>query len=173
MKYEIVKSDYKEFEGIKVYRIRYLSDGSLGGYIQSENNLSQDGNAQVYGDALVYGNARVSENAQVSGNARVFGNAQVFGDAWVSGDARVSSVVEIIMLGPIGSRNAMLSAYFDKDKNILVSTGCFLGSMSEFEKAVKDRYANKGFGKDYSEAIKFIKSKMKRVKEASHDKLAE
>ena len=91
----------------KLFRIRALvafgnvEAGELGGYVEKEENLSDDGDAWVYGDAQVYGNARVygnahvSENAQVyeyaevSGNAKVFGNAQVFGSAQVFGDAQV------------------------------------------------------------------------------------
>ena len=173
-KYELTKSDKLEYPGLILYRVKYIKDGSLGGYIESEKNLSQDGdaqvtgNAQVYGDALVSGNARVSGDAQVSGNARVYGNALVYGDAQVTGNAQVygnalvTKAQEILMVGPIGSRNAMLSAYFDKDKNLLVSTGCYLGTIKEFMEKVEGVYGNKGYGSDYAEAIKFIEKKMKR-----------
>ena len=113
MKYEILKDEFIELDGRKLYRIKALKDfrdvrkGTVGGYIESEQNLSQEGdawvsgNAQVYdnarvsGDAQVYGyawvsgNAQVYDNAQVYGNARVSGDAQVYGDAWVSGNAQV------------------------------------------------------------------------------------
>ena len=45
----------------KLYRIQALKDfarakaGDIGGYIESESNLSQSGNAWVYGDARVSG----------------------------------------------------------------------------------------------------------------------
>jgi len=100
MKYELVKTDTKQFEGKTLYRIRALTAigllvaaGDLGGYVECEKNLDQGGDAWVYGNALVSGNARVSGNAWVYGNARVYGNAlvygnaQVFGDAWVYGNA--------------------------------------------------------------------------------------
>lgn len=51
-----------------------IKSGEIGGYIEKEANLSQDGNAWVCGDAEVYGNAWVC------------GNAKVYGDAWVSGN---------------------------------------------------------------------------------------
>ena len=57
-----------------------IKSGDLGGFIFSERNLSQSGDAWVYGDA------QVSGNAQVYGNARVYGDARVSGDAWVSFD---------------------------------------------------------------------------------------
>ena len=64
-----------------------VKTGSLGGYVESEENLS--GDAWVSGDAKVYGNARVSGDAWVSGDAKVYGNAWVSGNAKVSGDAEV------------------------------------------------------------------------------------
>ena len=79
-----------------------VAPGDIGGWIESENNLSVSGNAWVYGNAEVYGNACVFGNARVyfnacvygnamvSGNAEVYGNASVHGDAWVSGNAKVS-----------------------------------------------------------------------------------
>ena len=73
-----------------------IQKGELGGWIESERNLSQEGEAFVYEQSKVYGNARVEGNAEVrgnaeiSGNAEVYGNANVYDDARVYGDARVS-----------------------------------------------------------------------------------
>jgi carbonic anhydrase/acetyltransferase-like protein (isoleucine patch superfamily) len=81
--------------GITLKRIRRISDGEVGGWIEKESNLSMFGNAWVsdnawvYGDAWVYGNARVYGDARVSDNARVYGDARVSGDAWVSDNAWV------------------------------------------------------------------------------------
>ncbi len=78
-----------------LFRITALRDvgsveaGTVGGLIESEQNLSHDGRAWVYDDAIVCGHARVSGNAQVFQNARVYGNAEVFNNAKVSGCARV------------------------------------------------------------------------------------
>ena len=94
MKYKLTEK-YIENLGVKLFQIQAVTDfgrvskGELGGYIQSEQCLSQSGNAWVSGNAQVYGNAHVSGDAQVSGNALVFGNAKVLGDAWVYGNARV------------------------------------------------------------------------------------
>ena len=107
LKYEFTGETTTLFNGTVLHRIRALKDfseickGDLGGWIESEKNLSQNGNAWVYDNARVYGNAEVSGNAWVSGdagvygnakvydNARVYGNAEVYGNAWVSGDAGV------------------------------------------------------------------------------------
>ena len=100
-KYRLTKTTKIAVNGTQLYQIEAVKDflnvkkGDLGGYISSEKNLSQDGDAWVSGDAWVFGNAwvdgnaRVSGNVRVSGNAWVYGNARVSGDAWVFGDALV------------------------------------------------------------------------------------
>ena len=95
-KYELIATDKTTLSGAPLLQIRALRKfsevgiGDLGGYVQSEANLSQGSdNAWISGDAQVYGNAQVCGDAQVFGNARVYGDAQVFGDAWVFGNARV------------------------------------------------------------------------------------
>lgn len=63
--------------GIVLHRIKRVSDGAIGGWIEKESNLSHADESWVYGDA------------QVSGNAQVYGDAWVYGDAQVYGNARV------------------------------------------------------------------------------------
>lgn len=81
--------------GATLYRIEALKDfgeikkGDKGGFIESEDNLSHEGNAWVYDDAWVYGSASVYGNARVCGNTRVYNHACVHGDARVCGDALV------------------------------------------------------------------------------------
>jgi carbonic anhydrase/acetyltransferase-like protein (isoleucine patch superfamily) len=76
-------------DGHILHRIKRLSDDKLCGWIEKEENLSQEGNCWVDGNATVYGDAQVYGNAIVCGDARVYGNAQVYGNAIVCGDARV------------------------------------------------------------------------------------
>lgn len=70
--------------------------GTLGGWVEREENLSHAGMAWIADNAIVYGNARVYGNAIVGDEAIVYGNAIVYGDAMicdkaiVSGDTRVS-----------------------------------------------------------------------------------
>ncbi len=84
-KYELT-NEYITYLGRKLYRIKALKNfgnvkiDELGGYIEKEDNLSQDGNAWVYGDAIVFGDAIVAGNARVFGDTMVFGNAIVFGN---------------------------------------------------------------------------------------------
>ena len=61
-----------------IFQIEALEDfgdvkkGDLGGWVESEKNLSHEGECWVYGNARVYGNAHVCENAKVYGNAKVY-----------------------------------------------------------------------------------------------------
>ena len=62
-KYELLVEDTITFFGVQLFRIKALisfsgiKKGEIGGYIASEKNLSQYGNAWVYGNARVYGDA--------------------------------------------------------------------------------------------------------------------
>jgi len=100
MKFKLT-SETKVFLGRTLYRIEALIDfgivkkGELGGYVEKETNLSQNGNAWVSDDARVYGAARVYGDAQVYGDAWVYGAAQVYGDAWVYGAAQVGGNAQV------------------------------------------------------------------------------
>ena len=111
-KYEFVPGDEITIApGRTVKRIRALvaiscfaSAGSLGGYIESEKSLSQDGDAWVSGDARVSGNAWVYGNAWVCGNARVSGDARVYGDA------------QVLWVSKVGGELGTLTAFRNKDE---------------------------------------------------------
>ena len=94
-KYELVPDAEERFMGRVVHRICAMRDfgcvraGSIGGFVESEDNLSQEGEAWIYGDAVVCDDAKVFENASVYGYAKVLGNASVYNDAVVAGHASV------------------------------------------------------------------------------------
>ena len=90
-----------QINGVTLYRIKRLSDDLLGGYIESEANLSQYGTCFVYDKARVFGKAQVSGKARVYGEALVFGKAQVSGKALVSGKAKFQRTIQALYLYPI------------------------------------------------------------------------
>ncbi len=61
-KYKLT-SETKEWYGTKLYRIEAIMSfgnvdkGEKGGFVEKEENLSQEGNAWVFGDAQVYGDS--------------------------------------------------------------------------------------------------------------------
>ena len=90
-----------EVEGKALYRIEALKDfceikkGDKGGFIESEDNLSHEGNAWVYDDACVYDNALVTDDACVSDNARVYNDARLSGNSWVYDHSRVYGTARV------------------------------------------------------------------------------
>ena len=137
------------YYGKKLFRIKSSIDfrdvkrGEVGGFIEKEENLSQDGNAWVSGDALVYGNARVSGDAWVSGNARVSG------DAWVSGNARVYGNADYACVKGFGRECRNTTFFRTKDGGVSVVCGCFRGTMQEFREKVKETHGESKMAKEY------------------------
>ena len=194
-KYELT-SETKQWLGRTLYRIRALvafgevDAGELGGWIEKESNLDQNGNAWVYGNARVYGNALVYGNARVYGNAWVYGNALVYGNAWVYGNARVygdalvygdaqvygnawvcgnalvcgnARVYErraIMWISVIGSR-ADTVTFFAEGGTIGVTVGCFYGSIAKFEERVRATHGDNEHAKAYMLAIELAKLRVK------------
>lgn len=158
----------KSFFGIELNQIMAVVDfgdvrtGDVGGWIESENNLSQFGNAWVSGNARVSGDARVSDNARVSddarvyGDARVSGNACVYGNAYVYGNARVSDEQHILVIGPVGSRNDF-TTFFKTNRGISVKCGCFQGDLNDFLSSVERTHGDSCHGKVYRLAAEMAK----------------
>ena len=139
-KYELT-NETKVVFGTTLYRIRALiafgnvSVGDLGGWIEKEENLAQDGNAWV------------------SGNARV------------CGDAEVLMPVHLLTIGAIGSRDGCTTFFRTKEKQIKVSCGCFLGTVAEFAEKVKQTHGNSKHAKTYALAIELAKAQIEDVEE--------
>jgi carbonic anhydrase/acetyltransferase-like protein (isoleucine patch superfamily) len=105
-KYELT-DETVEFNGVTLHRIRALRDirdikngdiksvkaGDLGGYIESEKNLSTTGscwvcnNAKVYEKAVIDGRALVDREAVVRGEACISDNCLITGNAFIEGHA--------------------------------------------------------------------------------------
>lgn len=95
-KYEITKESMHN-GCVTLHRIKALIDiprfkvkkGDLGGWIEKESNLSQNGSCWVSKNAQIFGDAAVTDNARVMGFARVYGRASVRGNAKVKDNATV------------------------------------------------------------------------------------
>ena len=106
-KYVLVPDNQIVHNGATLYAIKSLRSfgdvkaGTLGGYIESEANLSHSGNCWVYDNAKVYGKAKVYDRAKVYGSAKVAGtcqvvdNGEVFGNAVITDDYIVGEDMEI------------------------------------------------------------------------------
>ncbi|WP_049820141.1 hypothetical protein [Bradyrhizobium japonicum] len=89
-KYSLDLTDRRNRNGVLLSRI-VRSDGTRGGYVQNEANLSQSGTCWLHNDSEAFGDARITDNAQVYG--QVFGQASVSGDCRINGQVFDSAVV--------------------------------------------------------------------------------
>jgi len=146
-KYELLTNDTVPLpNGEVMYRIRALKDvdgvvraGELGGYIESEDNLAQEGNCWVYencyvlddarvsGDAIVYGKVFISQRAQIGDDAALCGYIQVGGDtqigqsAYVLGDAKITGNDDIIYFDNVDGRMTCYCSHADELKIVFSS----------------------------------------------------
>lgn len=129
-KYEFT-GEIKTIFGIEFKQIRaivnfgYVVAGEIGGWIESEKNLNQSGNAWVYGDA------------RVSGNARVYGDAEVKKDD------------DYMVIGGAGRYNRFTTFFKCRDKTIKVVCGCFFGTIIEFRAKAKETHKGNKHEKVY------------------------
>ncbi len=118
-KYELVLDRQIIVGRTTLYRIRALKDfgnvkaGDLGGFVRSEENLSQLGDCWVFDDAKIYDQVVVSDGAQIHGlscvfghswvgdRGRVLGNAQVFGYGRVFKDGLVFDNAKVMDHGQV------------------------------------------------------------------------
>ena len=152
----------------KLYRIESLKDfafikkGDKGGFVESEENLSQVGSCWIYndtkvcGNAWVYGDAKVFGDAEIYDNVRVYGNAEVFGNVYIKGDADISSISDYIFFKNWWSSGRCFT--WTRSNNMW-SVGCFYGTGEELiAKAYKDSEIS---GKEYELVVKYVESILK------------
>ena len=178
-KYELT-SETKVFNDVELHRIKSLKSfgnikkGELGGWIESEKNLSQyvdawvydnaivcenarvDGHAMVYGNARVDGNATVGDYAMVCGNATIGENATIYWDATVCGNATVRETADFIVFKNRWSSGRHFTWTRSNNK---WKVGCFYGSGEELiAKAYEDSEKS---GREYERVVNYVESILK------------
>lgn len=99
-KYELTDIKHPTLE---LHRIRALIDipsigvkaGDLGGYVEGEHNLSQDGDCWIFDDARVTGQGRITGRVRVTGRAWVFGPLSVADGTIISWRTRLKGGVPV------------------------------------------------------------------------------
>lgn len=105
----------------------FVKVGELGGWIEKEENLSHEGKAWVWG------------------NAKVCGDAEVF------------LASHVLVMGSVGSRNDFTTFFRDKDNEITVKCGCFLGKIDKFLEKVTQTHGNNKYALVYRAAVEVAK----------------
>ena len=133
------------FRTATLHRIRAIAEfglvkiGDLGGWIEKEENLSHEGKAWVCGDAEVWGNAKVF------------------------------SASHVLVIGAIGSRDDFTTFFRDKDNEITVKCGCFLGKIDKFLEKVTQTHGDSKYALVYRAAVEVARLQIDLSGEAPKD----
>ena len=133
------------FRTATLHRIRAVAEfglvkiGDLGGWIEKEENLSHEGKAWVWGDAEV------------------------------CGDAKVFSASHVLVIGAIGSRDDFTTFFRDKDNEITVKCGCFLGKIDKFLEKVTQTHGDSKYALVYRAAVEVARLQIDLSGEAPKD----
>ena len=149
-KFELMSEHKINWFGHTLYRIRAcvsfttisgdeIKVGDLGGWVEKESNLSHEGKSWI------------------CGNAKIWGNAEIWGDAKICGDAEIFSTNHVLVIGCIGSRNDFTTFYRDKDNEITVKCGCFLGKIDKFLEKVSQTHGDTKYALVYKAAVEVAK----------------
>ena len=141
-------------DGTTLYRIRALRDigdcvkaGDLGGFVESDKNLSHSGSSWVYDNAQVY------DDACVCGNACVCGGAYVYGYAYVRDNAIIQNIRDYFVFKNWWSSGRYFTWTRSNDK---WTVGCFHGTGQELiAKAYKDSELS---GREYERVVNYVES---------------
>ena len=121
-KYEITDIEHPKDPGLhRIRALRRVSEtvgpGTLGGYVQSEENLSQENDgAWIYGEAICCESAIVTKGGFLTDHARASGSALISGEAEIGGYARVRD--RAIVTGGTVQENALVCGEAVVRKNV-------------------------------------------------------
>lgn len=164
-KYELLNDGIIEIGPDKnLYRIRALRDfrdvkkGDLGGYVESEDNLSHEGDCWIFNDARVFG------GAYISGDSKIFNSVTVFGAAEVSENAYIEYQNDIFWMTGFGSELRTTTVFQDSEipGEWRVVCGCFTGSVTEFKDWI-DKTCPEMYQKSYKIMVSLIKARIEIV----------
>ena len=101
-KYKILPETKRKLaNGRTVFRIQALrnfsdvKEGDIGGWIESEKNLSQKGNCWIYDNAIVTHSARVIDDAKIQNDVMIADSALIFENALIRNNAVVHNSASV------------------------------------------------------------------------------
>lgn len=73
---------------------------------------------------------------------------------------RFFSISHVLVIGPIGSRNDFTTFFRDKDSEITVKCGCFLGKIDKFLEKVCETHGDSKYAIVYRSAVEIAKQQI-------------
>lgn len=178
LKYEL--TDETKNQGILLHRIRALKDfgnvkaGDLGGFIESMDNLSQDGDCWVYEHGQVMEEAVVEGNAKIKGtvkdSAHIMGNSETGPWTFVGSHAVLNNVKlyeKSQVLGSASVSDTVMHGISQINGNSTVCNAALYGHALISDSNVKPAGSDKVHMSDYSYIINADVSAALRMKDNS------
>lgn len=155
-KYEITTNELV-IDGRKFFQVKALKDfgsvmaGKLGGYVEGEHNLSQEGTCWIDQGVIVMDNACVIHDAYVSGNSSIRGNARVYDRAFVR-NATVCDNAVVMGASHVYGGNYDYNSIVIKDDAVVSGSlhGSFVICGNANIKGNIENYSDKWIGTDTS-----------------------
>lgn len=93
---------------------------------------------------------------EISSNAQVDFSASIGYGASIGNRASIGKDEKFLTLGPLGSRQVMLTVVWTK-AGLIFHTGCFHGPLDKFIEQVKSVHAGNEYGKEYMAVVELVK----------------
>ena len=143
-KFEILRDQSKTWNGhlvypicakrdIKVNQLGTVTAGTIGGYVESENNLDGKGESWIEKDAYVVGRSAVLDDAFVGESCKVI-------DSYISGTATVSGGAKVIR-SHISGRSLIHSAHVTLIDADVSGSACIINTYARFTNCTIDNNA--------------------------------
>lgn len=100
----------------------------------------------------------IGAGTKLAGNCEIHPYVEILSDINLIADTVIERTGDVLKIGPIGSRNAVLTAY--KSKGVIwLFTGCFTGTLDEFIRKVHITHEGNSHERDYLLACEMINKK--------------
>ena len=147
--YYLNKFESAKEESIVVHRIQRIDTEEYGGWVESIDNLSQDGNCWISGDAVVIGNSKVESNAQVLDNAMVI-DSIISDNSIINGNAYIAKAS--IYNYSIANDNAHVYKSILKDHSKVYDNAVVIDStITDYSRIYEHAYINCCIVNDFAE----------------------
>lgn len=182
-KYELIEQKNGLFRIRALRDFSFLSKGDMGGYVQSEANLSQEGNcwidptSVVLENAVVEGNVELDREASIRGETHIDGDAQIF-YANISGKSSISGKFTVVGYGFlrdafirrdtdvvfVNLQNIALTFYLsqiDNRNRICVCDGARSWTLDKFNLYISQKYPNSPRAQIFNMAAEMAKAQIR------------
>lgn len=130
----------------------------IGGTSKLRGDVFCDGKTYISGRSSVYGDVNLISASIIDGYINCYGcdTIQIRGGRF-DAFADIRHCRHLIVAGPLGSRDDFTTIFRNNIGQIIVRTGCFNGTIDEFEQAVKDDHDDNQYAKEYMALIELAK----------------